>query len=92
MKKTAKEAKAANETRYFTGKPCKNGHISERFTANRECVACHDIRKGYVKPEPTIEPVAELKPTKTYRVVEFKKPTNPFHRKAVITREYFITR
>ena len=26
--------------RYFTGKPCKNGHIADRLTSNRECVEC----------------------------------------------------
>lgn len=26
---------------YFTGKPCKHGHISKRFSSNRVCVQCH---------------------------------------------------
>jgi len=26
--------------RYFTGKPCHNGHIAERFTSNRTCIEC----------------------------------------------------
>jgi hypothetical protein len=26
--------------RYFTGKPCKRGHIAERTRSNRMCVAC----------------------------------------------------
>lgn len=26
--------------RYFTGKPCKAGHIAERFISNRYCVEC----------------------------------------------------
>ena len=25
---------------YFTGKPCKHGHISERYTGNSTCVEC----------------------------------------------------
>lgn len=35
--------------RYFTGKPCSQGHISERYTCDKKCVACHlDIsRKRY---------------------------------------------
>ncbi len=28
--------------KYFTGLPCKHGHISERFTKNRSCVACYE--------------------------------------------------
>ncbi len=27
-------------TRYFTGKPCKNGHVAERLTANGDCIIC----------------------------------------------------
>ena len=27
--------------RYFTGKPCLRGHISERSLSNRGCLACH---------------------------------------------------
>lgn len=27
--------------RYFTGLPCLRGHVSERFTRNKTCVACH---------------------------------------------------
>jgi len=26
---------------YFTGKPCKKGHISERYVKNRGCVTCY---------------------------------------------------
>jgi len=25
---------------YFTGKPCKNGHIAQRYSCNNECVEC----------------------------------------------------
>lgn len=28
--------------RYYTGKPCGRGHLSERFTTNGVCVACND--------------------------------------------------
>lgn len=30
--------------RYFTGEPCKYGHVSQRFSKCRACVACHDKR------------------------------------------------
>jgi hypothetical protein len=36
------KARAAGQTRYFTGKPCKRGHIAERLTSNWKCVACID--------------------------------------------------
>ena len=37
---TRDEALAAGLTRYFNGKPCPHGHVSERLVANRVCAAC----------------------------------------------------
>lgn len=34
------EALAQGLPRYFTGVPCKHGHISERFTGNQQCYQC----------------------------------------------------
>jgi 5-methylcytosine-specific restriction endonuclease McrA len=33
-------ARSAGLTRYFTGVPCKHGHVAERFVGNRQCVEC----------------------------------------------------
>lgn len=38
------EAAECGLTRFYTGRPCKAGHISERFTSNRQCIACNAIR------------------------------------------------
>ena len=35
-----KQAAAAGLTRYFTGKPCPRGHLSERLVSTRGCLAC----------------------------------------------------
>lgn len=43
---TRSEAKAAGLKRYFTGKPCGQGHVVERRTKNGECIAC---RKNVLK-------------------------------------------
>jgi hypothetical protein len=29
---------------YFTGKPCKHGHVAERLLSNRACVVCAKLR------------------------------------------------
>jgi hypothetical protein len=50
MKKIAK-----NGPRYFTGKPCKNGHIAERYSGNRECVECGKARVMRPENRPTPE-------------------------------------
>jgi 5-methylcytosine-specific restriction endonuclease McrA len=33
-------ALSADLTRYFTGEPCKNGHVAERRTNDKRCVEC----------------------------------------------------
>ncbi len=38
------EAKALGLKRYFTGKPCKWGHVAERLTSNRGCCKCVEDR------------------------------------------------
>ena len=41
MKKISlKEAKRRGLVRFFTGKPCRKGHIAERRVSNRLCVIC----------------------------------------------------
>lgn len=37
---TRAEAKAAGVKRYFTGKPCKHGHVAERLVSSFECLDC----------------------------------------------------
>ena len=40
---TRAEAKAQGLKRYFTGKPCKRGHVIERVTSKGECPECKKI-------------------------------------------------
>lgn len=35
--------------RYFTGKPCKHGHIAERYTNNKTCCVCGNQSANTVK-------------------------------------------
>jgi 5-methylcytosine-specific restriction endonuclease McrA len=35
-----KEAQSSGLKRYFTGKPCKHGHVCERYARGKECVKC----------------------------------------------------
>ncbi len=47
------EAMAKGLGRYFTGKPCRRGHVSERFTRKGICVACAreaSLRDYYADP------------------------------------------
>jgi 5-methylcytosine-specific restriction endonuclease McrA len=40
---TRAEAKAMGLTRYFTGRPCKHGHVAERMEKNKQCVECNRV-------------------------------------------------
>ena len=40
------EAKALGLRRYFTGKPCKHGHVAERLICNKGCVVCQALKVG----------------------------------------------
>ena len=35
-----KQARAQGLKRYYTGKPCKNGHVAVRFVQGSQCVTC----------------------------------------------------
>jgi hypothetical protein len=41
---TRAEAKAAGLKRYFTGVPCKHGHVSDRWVIDGKCKSCIDAR------------------------------------------------
>jgi hypothetical protein len=41
---TRQEALAIGYVRYYTGKPCKHGHVAERYTKWRKCVECNAVK------------------------------------------------
>jgi hypothetical protein len=41
-----RDAKAVGLDRYFTGEPCKNGHVAERTVKKSDCVECLRARKN----------------------------------------------
>lgn len=49
---TRQEAIAAHRNKYFTGEPCKSGHVAERYTQSGTCEMC--IRAS--SPYPTQSP------------------------------------
>jgi hypothetical protein len=38
------DAKEKGFIRYFTGKPCKNNHVAERFVSDGKCIECNRIK------------------------------------------------
>jgi 5-methylcytosine-specific restriction endonuclease McrA len=65
------DAKKAGLTRYFTGKPCKHGHVAERYVANCLCVGCSPaIQKAWYDKRPK----KEKKPSKNlWKDPEYKR-------------------
>lgn len=49
---TEKEARARGLTRYFTGAPCKQGHVAERRVSDRHCCECERLRKSWANMTP----------------------------------------
>lgn len=47
--KTRAEAKATGSAYYFTGVPCKSGHLSNRNTKSKVCLECHRTHRAVVR-------------------------------------------
>jgi hypothetical protein len=62
LPKSLEEAKARGIDRFFTGVPCKHGHIAPRYTRGTNCVVCqieHARRLGGWKARPSTETFLE---------------------------------
>jgi hypothetical protein len=70
---TRAEAKAQGKKRYFTGKPCRHGHISERRVVGSACVECVNLRRD---------------PSLNYAKVKAWRAKNP-HKRTEEARKYF---
>jgi 5-methylcytosine-specific restriction endonuclease McrA len=56
LPRTRKEAIERGIKRYFSGKPCPNGHVSARFVSSYNCVDCADDRsKVFRKDNPSYD-------------------------------------
>lgn len=66
-----KQAEKEGKKRYFTGFPCKHGHLAERYTNNGACVVCHanSMSDAKVKRQHTV--VTEVFQVPNGRVDEF---------------------
>lgn len=72
--------------RYFTGKPCKHGHVSERVTANKTCLTCanqtanRSKAKNMAKYTKTSLDWARKNPEKTAQYQRASNARNPGRR------------
>ncbi len=49
LPKTRSEAKKQGSIYYFTGKPCKYGHLSPKLTTSWQCVECRTLARNSSK-------------------------------------------
>ena len=59
-----REARELGSKRYFTGIPCKHGHVTERFVGNWKCVGCDLVqreKKRLRKIDEKLEEIRRLK-------------------------------
>ena len=61
---TRPAAHAKGLQKYFTGEPCKNGHLAYRYTATGICSACRRMYQQRYKPRPggSVRVVVDLHP------------------------------
>ncbi len=57
---TQAQAKARGLKRYYLGTPCKNGHVSDRYTNARSCVECVRTKEARRLATPKAKPVAPV--------------------------------
>ena len=67
------QAKQEGKVRYFTGKPCANGHIVERNTHTGRCVECNRLRMRRYWNE---NPDAVQKRNEMLQGYQFRNPKN----------------
>ena len=63
---------------YFTGKPCKYGHVAQRYSCNNECSECRKEKNIALKEKQTnrvgkIDLVSFRQDTKTIYLIELKR-------------------
>lgn len=60
LPKSRKEALEVGSNKYYTGKPCKNGHDEPKYTDRSLCVRCNYERtRKYIKTHPTMQAKAQ---------------------------------
>jgi 5-methylcytosine-specific restriction endonuclease McrA len=64
------DAKAAGMLRFFTGVPCRKGHIDQQLVSNRICMECDRIRANEAHRR---NPEAHGERSRTYRLNNLEK-------------------
>ncbi len=93
---TRQEAKLAGRKRYFTGEPCRHGHVCERFVSSKGCVECAAIRFFHFRkehPEKVRRYISSWRARNSQRVKEVARLNYVQHRekRRIYNRNYRLT-
>lgn len=80
------EAKLRGDFHYFTGVPCKNGHIEKRIVSNGSCMECSRLRTANGRKAETDEQRAIRLQKSADRAAEWRKK-NPDHENTKIVKK-----
>lgn len=65
--RSRKDSLLGGAKRYFTGKPCANGHVAERFVSTRGCVDCVSAANKAIPPDRAQDYVRKYRTTESYQ-------------------------
>jgi 5-methylcytosine-specific restriction endonuclease McrA len=82
-----KEAKAQGLIRFFTGKPCKYGHVAERWVSNKVCTECREQKdrskkKNIEKQRATVRAWYHANAERVYQKTLARRRANPDKQRA----------
>lgn len=75
-------------SRYFTGRSCPYGHMSERYTSNHNCIACYGIDEKSLRAENRKTPKG--KQVELARIYRYRKTIKGKRAVAFMNRNSFL--
>lgn len=86
-----KDAAANGETYFFTGKPCRRGHVDKRYTSGGQCLSCekirdqlrYDAKKARMRKRYAEDPAyrQKIKERDKQNLVRYREQSNSFKRR-----------
>jgi len=80
------EAKLRGDTHYFTGIPCKNGHIEKRLVSSGSCMECIRLKASQLRAKRSPEKLAKEREYSRNNAAKWRK-NNPDHENTKIAKK-----
>ena len=79
------EARLRGDSHYFTGEPCKNGHVEKRIVSNGRCMECARLSTESIRIKETDEQRSLRLKKNAKRASDWRK-SNPDHKGTQIAK------